>query len=350
MQVRQAVLLMGGRGTRMFPLTATTPKGLLPVAGLPFVDYQIRLLASVGVEEVFLAIGTHLLVAWERYAEGRDDPVVRVAVEEAPLDTAGCVVEILDRLDDRFLVLNGDVVLEADLAGFLAGAPDAAAATLALVPVADPSAYGVVVTGPDGYVDQFVEKPPPGTEPTNTVSAGIYVLQRSALEPYERGRLSFERVVWPALAERRRLAAVTIDGHWLDIGIPEMYLETTGAVLTGATTLHHPEGRHRVAPGAVMEGDHAGAWSTIGSGAVVERGAVIEEAIVLPGARIGSHAVVRRAIVGWDAVVGADAIVTGASMIGAGAVVGDGCELAHGVRIAPGAELQPGSVTFSPPK
>ncbi|MDX1690816.1 MAG: NDP-sugar synthase, partial [Acidimicrobiia bacterium] len=338
-RVRQAVLLMGGRGTRMHPLTATRPKGLLPVAGLPFVDFQIRLLADVGVEEVHLAVGTHLLDEWRTFAAGRQDPDVHLAVEEVPLDTAGCVVEILDRLDERFLVLNGDVVLEADLGGFVASAPDDRAATIALVPVADPSAYGVVVTGDDGTVRRFVEKPAPGTEPTNTVSAGIYLLRRSALEGYDRGRLSFERVVWPALTEAGELSAVTVDGRWLDIGIPELYLDTTGAVLTGATRLHRPDAPHRTAAGAEVRGHQSGAWSTVGAGAIVEEGAVVEEAVVLPGARVGPGAVVRRAVVGWDATVGAGAVVTGATMVGEGATVGAGCELDHGVRVGPGAVL-----------
>jgi mannose-1-phosphate guanylyltransferase len=345
MSIRQAVLLVGGRGTRVWPLTARLPKGLLPVAGLPFIEYQIRLVAEAGVEEVLLAVGQDHLAAWEDYvAAWEGTPSLGLAVEHEPLDTAGGLVEAIDRLDQRFLVLNGDVVLEADLAAFVNAAPEQAAATIALVEVEDPSAYGVVVTDDDDMVEAFVEKPALGTEPANTVNAGIYVLQRRALEEYDRGRLSFERVVFPKLAERGDLGGSLVRGHWLDIGTQELLLDTNGYVMEGHSPLYRPNDPHG-GPG----GTRRGSWSWVDDSATLHDAAVIEEAVVMEGAVIEEGAVVRRAVVGPGAVVESGAMVTGASFVGPGARVGASCEIDFGMRVAPGAMLPAGSVTFRPP-
>lgn len=345
--IRQAVLLVGGRGTRLWPLTDSVPKGLMPVAGTPFIELQFRLLRDVGVEQVVLAIGRSHEEAWREYAAGRTDPAIELAVEDEPLDTAGPVTSVRHLLDDRFLVLNGDVVLEAPLVSFVEAAPDLDA-VLALVPVSDPSAYGVVVTDGHGTVERFVEKPAPGTEPANTVNAGMYLMRREALARYQPGPLSFERVVFPDLASRRRLGGAVVDGMWLDIGTAPLYLEAHAAAMTGRSRLVTADKPH-VHEDVQMEGSVAGSWSWIGPGAVVGAGAVVEESVILPGAHIERGTVVSRGIVGWDAVVGPDARVTGAAMVGAGAAVGAGCELDAEVRIAPAAQLSPGSVTFSAP-
>jgi len=322
------------------------PKGLLPVAGVPFLDLQIRQLAAAGIDEVFLAIGRLQLGEWEQFAAERNG--VRLVVEDEPLDTAGPVRAALDDLDERFLVLNGDVVIEADLRGYLASAPPEAKATLGLVEVEDTSAYGVVVLDDLGVVERFVEKPPAAEAPARTVNAGLYLMTRSALAEYQEGPLSFERVVFPGLAAAGALHGVVIEGRWLDIGTPELFLDCTGAVLAGKTVLHRPESSHLVE--GECRGVTSGAWSWVAAGATVESGAVVEESVVLPGAVIGENATVRRAVVGWDAVVGSDSTVAGATIIGAGASIGSGSELNHGMRIAPGASLDPGAVTFAPPE
>lgn len=346
MTVRQALLLVGGRGTRMSPLTVDVPKGLIPVAGVAFLDLQLRQLSTIGVEDVLLAVGTHQLEAWEQFAADRDE--VRLVVEQERLDTAGPVRQALDLLDERFLVLNGDVIIEADLSGFLDRVPPAAEATLALVEVEDTSAYGVVVLDDAGMVEAFVEKPDPREAPARTVNAGMYLMNRTAIGRYPEGPLSFERVVFPDLAASGALGGVVIEGRWMDIGTPELYLDATGAVLRGATTLHRPDGPHLNE--GDLEGSVAGGWSWIGEGAVVAEGATVNESVVLPGATIERGVTLRRAVIGWDAVVGEGSIVTGGSMVGRGARIGAGSELDAGVRIAPDAVLGPGDVTFSPPK
>ena len=335
--IRQAVLLVGGRGTRMWPLTADRPKGLLPVADVPFIELQFRLLAEVGVEEVILTVGRTHEAAWKEYAAGVDHPRVVMSVEESPLDTAGPVRAVCRQLDDRFLVLNGDVVLEGELARFVGEAPELPAA-LALVEVADTSAYGVVVTDPDGTVERFVEKPPPETAPAKTINAGMYLMSRHILERYPSGPLSFERAVFPALVESGELGAMTISGEWLDIGTPDLYLATHDAVAAGRSRL------------VQFPGPVDGAWNSISSSAEVDPDALVEEAIILAGARVRSGATVRRAVIGWGAEVESGATVTGAALIGEGVVVGAGCEIDRGARIAPHTKLQRGSVTFSPPE
>lgn len=344
--VRQAVLLVGGRGTRMWPLTAAVPKGLLPVAGVRFLDLQVDQLRAVGIEEVFLAVGRAQLDAWKAYAAEREG--VHLVVEDEPLDTAGPVRAVLDRLDDTFFVLNGDVIMEADLVGFLDRVDGGASGTLGLVEVADTSPYGVVVLDDVGRVERFVEKPPAAEAPASTVNAGMYVMTRRALAGFAPGPLSFERVVFPSLAADGDLAGVVIAGRWLDIGTPDLYLDCTGAFLRGDSTLYR--GTEAFLVEGECSGETSGSWCWVGAGAAVHTGAVIEDSVVLPGATIGPGAVVRSAIIGWDASVDGGAMITGGTIVGPGASIGAGCELTGGMRVAPGARLEPGAVTFSPPE
>ena len=334
--IRQAVLLVGGRGTRVWPLTESMPKGLLPVAGVPFIELQFRLLAEVGVEEVILAVGTDHEREWQAYAATVSQPHVVVSVEQTRLDTAGPVAAVRHLLDDRFLVLNGDVVLEGQLAEFVAGAPDLPA-VLSLVRVEDTSAYGVVITDDDGVVERFIEKPPAGTAPTNTVNAGMYLMKREVLEGYPDGRVSFEHQVFPDLVSAGRLGGFVIEGEWLDIGTSELYLETHDAVAAGRSRLVR-------FPDPVPD-----PWVYIEDGAVVEPGATVAEAVVMAGATIAAGATVRRAVIGPGAIVEAGAVVAGGSLVGEHATIGAGCEITAGARISPRARLEPGSITFSPP-
>ena len=329
----------------MWPLTAEIPKGLLPLAGLPFVEYQIRQLAAIGIDEVVLAVGRDLVSVWEAYAATSPDGVhVRLAIEDEPLDTAGPVRAVLDSLDDRFFVLNGDVVLEADLSAVAAGM--GRLGNLGLVEVDDTSAYGVVVVGDDGLVERFVEKPPRESAPARTVSAGAYVLTREALAGYPEGRLSFERVVFPDLVARGGLGGVVLDGRWMDIGTPTRYLDTHSVVMTGGSSVYRPTSAHVAPAGA----DVGGTWAWVGDGASIAAGAVVEDSVVFAGAVVEAGATVRRAVIGRGARVGEGAVVTGDTLVGAGAVVGAGCEIDHGARVSPGAVLPSEAITFSPPE
>lgn len=349
MGVRQAVVLVGGRGTRLWPLTAEIPKALVPVAGVPFIEFQLRSLAEAGVEKCWLAVGTDHLQAWTEYVQQWDGaPALELSVEDEPLDTAGPVMMLLGRLDDRFLVLNGDVVFDAPLTNFLDRAPVTGMA-IALARVADPSSYGVVVVDEHRRVVRFVEKPAPGTAPADTVNAGIYVADRRALEQFEAGPLSFERRVFPDLAAQKDLGAAVIDGAWLDIGTPQLYLDTHERLLTGRTALGWDSEPHGAAPGSVIDGDRRGAWSWVGPGASIEAGAAIREAVVLDGAVVKSGATVEHAVVGWNTEIGAGAMVGGHTLVGRDCVIGESCELRGGMRVASGTILGSRGISFSPP-
>ncbi len=350
MSVRQAVVLAGGRGTRLWPLTESKPKGLIPVAGIPFIEFQLRMLAEASIDEVFLAVGDEHAVEWHAFAdEWRDAPSVRIVVEDEPLDTAGPVVGLLQDLDDRFLVLNGDVIFDAPIADFVARAPEAEA-VIALVRVDDPSAYGVVVTDPAGMVVRFVEKPAPGSAPTNTVSAGVYLVERSGLDGYSSGPVSFERRVFPDMAARNGLAGVTVEGAWLDIGTPGLYLDTHEAILAGETGLAAGASGHAVAATARVLGERRGGWSWVGAGAIIETGATVRESVILAGATVHPGARVTRSIIGWNSEVLPGATVAGESVVGADAIVGPGCESDSGMRVASGTKLGPRAVSFRPPQ
>lgn len=339
MNPTQAVVLVGGRGTRMWPLSAEMPKGLLPLAGRPFVDYQISRLVDAGVEEIVLAVDTEHLAAWEEYAAGITGVTVRLSIERERLDTGGPVRALLGDLHDLFFVLNGDVVVRTDLSRLASAAPKDAVATLALVEVEDTSAYGVVVIDEAGMVERFVEKPDPRDAPAKTVNAGIYLMRPEAVARYDAGPLSFERVVFPDLVEDRKLAGVVVDAAWIDIGVPALYLDTHGEILTEQGTPH-------VAPDDV---DGQGDWVWIADDAEISPKARVAESVVLSGAVVEEGAVVERAIIGWGARIGAGAVVTGDTLVGPRAQVGTGCELDHGMRIAADAVLSERAVTFRPP-
>ena len=323
----------------MWPLSAEVPKGLLPLVGIPFVDHQVARLAAAGVTEVILAVDTDHLTAWEEYAAGVSDLSVRLSVEHERLDTGGPVRALLEDLDDLFFVLNGDVVVDTDLAALAAAAPGDAAATLALIEVEDTSAYGVVVTDDRGLVERFVEKPDPSEAPARTVNAGVYVMRPHAISGYDVGALSFERTVFPDLVASGGLAGVVVEGAWIDIGTPPLYLDTHHQLLVERSTPH-------VAPPAV---DASGEWAWIAADASIAPGARVADSVVLGGAVVEEGAVVERAIIGWGARVGAGAVVTGDTLVGARAQIGVGCELTHGMRIGPDAVLGERAVTFRPP-
>ena len=320
LSIRQAVLIVGGSGTRLWPLTHSMPKPLLPVAGVPFVQHQIDALREAGIERVALAVGAADLDRWTPFARGID---AELFIESEPLDTAGGIRANVDSLDDRFLALNGDVMFQTPIASFLENLPEADG-VLALVEVEDPSAYGVVVTDELGKVSRFVEKPAPGTAPANTVSAGMYVLAKTAVASYPVGRLSFERTVFPDLAQRGRLAARVVQGRWLDIGLPELYVETNGAMLGG----------HAADPTADVRGEREGRWSYCGPRSTVEVAARVDESIVLDDATVGPHAHLRRSVIGWGATVGAHVDLENV-VVGEGAKIADGAIVPAGSRIGP---------------
>lgn len=352
----QALVLVGGEGTRLRPLTRTTPKPILPLVDRPFIRYMIDWLARHGVEEVVLSIGFLARGIREALGEAIPGGPRLVYVEESePRGTAGAIKFAERHLADRFLALNGDLLTDLDLGALVRRHEEAgAAATLALYPVDDPTAYGLVRRRPDGEIIEFLEKPEPSQIDTDEISAGAYVLERSvlALVPAERP-VSIEREVFPRLVGKG-LYGERLDGYWMDIGTPERYLQAGWDIL---------ERRVKSEPGRLV--DERGTFVDPGA-AVDDRATVADAVFIREGSRVGAGADVGpRAVVAPgceldDAsrvessvlldgcVVGSEATVTGSILapnvaVGAGATVAEDCVVGEGVAIEPGAKVAPGS-------
>jgi len=356
----KAVVLVGGEGTRLRPLTYTTPKPLLPIANQPFLERQLSWLASYGVNEVVLSLG-YLPDAFESHFPSGGfscpggDLVLRYAVEDHPLGTAGAIrfaAEALGDLDERIVVCNGDVLTTLDLAALVqVHGERGAEATIALTQVVDPSAFGVVPTRDDGEVIAFVEKPPPGKAPTNWINAGTYVLEPSVLARIpERLAVSIERETFPRMLEEpRRLYAKADDAYWIDIGTPEKYLQAHTDVLGGALPGPPVAGARELSPGVWVQGQ-----VTIDDGAVVEGPALLGDGVHLAagsrvvgsvlgdGARVAHGGRVVRSVLHRDAVLDDDAEVID-SVLGAGAHLGTGSIASLHTVVGAGGELAAGA-------
>lgn len=356
--VREAMIVAGGQGTRLRPLTRTTPKPLLPVGGVPFLSGIIRNLAAIGIEQVLLVVGSEpapfdvLRPDAERVGVS-----VEVVPEPTPLDTAGGVRAALDRVTGTFLVLNGDILTGLDLPALIDHHRQrAAAATLALTRVEDPSTFGVCVRDGERIVD-FVEKPAPGTLPgQDAVNAGTYVLEPATMARFPPGPLSFERDVFPELvATGAEVGGMVSDAVWADLGTPERFLRGHRLILEGAVPwpgatdlLHdvqdareHPElevaasagirGPVRALPGTrIGAGATVGPYVVLGAGCRVAPGATVRDSVLFDDARLGAGAVVERALLGTGVRLGAGVVV------GAGSVLGDGLRVPDDQVVPPG--------------
>jgi mannose-1-phosphate guanylyltransferase len=320
----QAIVLVGGEGTRLRPLTESVPKPALTLVDRPFLAYMIEWLAGHGVSEVVLACGFLPDVLREALAgeEERAGARIRYVVEPEPLGTAGAIRFAADalgeQLDDRFLALNGDLLTDLDLSALLRAHEErSAAATIALHPVEDSSAFGLVHSGPEGEVLAFLEKT--GEAAPGEVNAGMYALERSVLDLVPPGEnVSIERDVFPRLVGAG-LHGLVLDGYWMDIGTPERYLQASWDILEGRVdTRVEP-----TAPGVlVAAGADVAADATVGPRVVVS-----------PGCRVGAGAELRESVLLEGCEVGENARV-GGSILSAGAQVPAGAEVDGAVAAA----------------
>jgi mannose-1-phosphate guanylyltransferase len=293
---------------------------------------------------------------------------LRFIEEPEPRGTAGALKYAEDLLDERFLMLNGDVLTDIDLTAQIAQhEATGAIGTLALVPVEDPTAYGLVRLHDDHAVKEFVEKPSADQIDTRLISAGAYVLQRSVLDliPPDRN-VSIEREVWPQLIGAG-LYGFAADAYWLDIGTPERYLQGTFDILEGnvATDVsarlgpgylsvgERVEAAGRIVPPALVDrgcaiaaGAHVGSLVVLGEGVSVGEGTTIERSVVLNGAEIGPHCVLRDCIVAAGVRIGEGSTVSGGAVLGEGVTVGARNVLTRGVRVFPQTDLPEGAITF----
>ena len=345
----QALVLAGGEGTRMRPLTLGVPKPVVPLAGRPFLTFMLDWLASHGVEEAILSCGFRA-GAVERVLGSRHAGIrLRYVNEREPLGTAGPVrlAADLGLLDRRLLVLNGDVLTDLDLGAELAEHErTGAAATLALVAVDDPASYGVVRTGPDGRVEAFLEKAEAGGASSGArVNAGAYVLEREVAERIPAGRaVSFEREVFPDLVGRG-LHGHRTEGYWIDIGTPERYLEATWDLLAGrieSTLPTRDRSGSLVLEGAVVEGADVGPLSVVGAGCVVRSGATVERSVLHDGVDVGEECDLAGCILAERVNLDARVRVERGAVIGSEATIRGGAVVAQNARIAPRSRLGPG--------
>ena len=353
----EAVLLVGGKGTRLRPLTVTTPKPLLPTAGVPFVHHQLAVLRAAGVEHVVLATSYRR----EDFRTGLGDGSalglrVEYVHEDEPRGTGGAIRNVSALLeggpDDAVVVLNADVLSGHDLIAQLAAHRAADAdVSLHLTEVADPRAFGCVPIDDAGRVTAFLEKTP---EPeTNRINAGCYVFRRSVIDtiPPDR-KVSVERETFPALVSSgAHVLGFCEQAYWLDVGTPAAYVcgsrDLVLGVLPSAAMPGEP-GERLVLDGARVAADAVvGGGSVVGEGAEIGPGATVEGSIVMAGAVIGAGAVVRAGVLGAGARIGSGVVVDNA-VVGDRAQVGEGNELAAGARVWVDAVIPPYAIRFTP--
>jgi mannose-1-phosphate guanylyltransferase len=356
----RAIVLLGGEGTRLRPLTYSIPKPMLPVAGKPMVTHTIEWLARSGIEEVVFSLGYRPDAFSEAFPDSMWAGVrLSYALEPEPLDTAGAIrfaALAVGATSERLVVCNGDVLTDLDLGELLAFHERAGAeGTIHLTAVEDPSAFGVVPTTEDGRVIAFIEKPAPGTQPTNLINAGTYVLEADAIARIEDGRrVSIEREIFPLMVAEGVLFAKADLAYWIDIGTPASFLRSQFDILEGRrreiTLAPHAGGGSQIFGGedARVEGELVGPVllgrkssvaagavverSVLGDGAVVEAGAHVVNSVILDNTVVGAAATVDSSIVGAGATIGRGATLRGSSIVGFNVEIGDG-EVLDGVRI-----------------
>jgi mannose-1-phosphate guanylyltransferase len=352
----EAIMLVGGQGTRLRPLTLSAPKPLLPTAGVPFLAHQLARAAACGVTHVVLATSYRAEMFTEAFGDGSGFGLsIDYVYESVPLGTAGGIRNAASRLrggpDDPIVVLNGDILSGHDIPAQVDMHRKAdAAVTLHLTEVEDPTRYGCVPTDPDGRVTAFLEKTP--NPVTNRINAGCYVFRRSVIDSIPNGQVvSVERETFPSLIEQGAVVmGYAESAYWLDVGTPQAFVQGSCDLVLGlmpSPAVPGPSGDCLQLPGASAAADATLSGGTVlGAGAQVGAGAVVDGSVVFDDATIGTGAVVRGSIIGRGAAVGAGAVIDDA-VIGDGAFIAPGNELARGVRVWPGVRLEPTSIRFS---
>jgi mannose-1-phosphate guanylyltransferase len=365
----QAVILVGGEGTRLRPLTSTVPKPVVPLVDRPFITYMLEWLKTHGVNDIIMSCGFLATSVRNVLGDGSAMGIrLRFVEEPEPRGTAGALKFAESMLDERFLMLNGDVLTDIDLTAQIAQHEQSAAkATLALVPVADPSAYGLVRLHEDRSVSEFVEKPSSDQIDTNLISAGAYVLEREILELIPAGRnVSIEREVWPTLVGSG-LYGFSSQSYWLDIGTPERYLKATFDIIEGNVQTavrerlgagylavdEQAEVQGKTIPPALIErgarvaaGAQVGSLVVLGENVTVGAGSTIERAVILSGSQIGDGCTLSDCIVAAGCRIGDGTQVTQGAVLGEGVTVGALNVITNGARIFPGVQLPDGALKF----
>ena len=348
-----AVVLVGGMGTRLRPLTLSAPKPMLPTAGLPFLTHLLSRIADAGIEHVVLGTSYKAAVFESEFGDGSKLGLqIDYVVEDEPLGTGGGIANVSDKLrHGTTLVFNGDVLSGADL-GALLGCHETNGAdvTLHLVRVGDPRAFGCVPTDSEGVVTAFLEKTQ--DPPTDQINAGSYVFKREVIDRIPKGRaMSVEREVFPGLlSDGLRVCGYVDSSYWRDMGTPDDFVRGSADLVRGiapSPALHGHRGEElvhdgaAVAPGALLIGG-----TVVGRGAEIGAGARLDGAVIFDGVYIGAGAVIERSIIGFGARIGPRALIRD-GVIGDGADIGARCELLRGARVWPGVTIPDGGIRYS---
>ncbi|MEA2215188.1 MAG: mannose-phosphate guanylyltransferase [Solirubrobacteraceae bacterium] len=368
------MILVGGQGTRLRPLTSTVPKPVVQLVDRPFMVYMLEWLRGHGIDDVIMSCGFLADSVRDVLGDGSSLGLrLRFVEEPEPRGTAGAVKLAESMLDERFLMLNGDVLTDIDLSAQIAQhEATGALATLALVKVPDPSAYGMVLLKPDHSVEAFIEKPSAdggGARPAAgaLISAGAYVLEKEILAMVEPDRnVSIEREVWPQLVGAG-LYGYASESYWMDIGTPERYLKGTFDIIEGnvKTAVQGRMGDGwmaiepdaevlgRAIPPAVLEsgvkvaaGAQVGSLVVLGRDVTVGAHSTVERAVILRGTQIGEGCELRDCIIGPGCRIGANTKVTGGAVLGEEVSLGADNVITRGARIFPGVQLPDGAIEF----
>ncbi|MFN0148135.1 MAG: sugar phosphate nucleotidyltransferase [Dehalococcoidia bacterium] len=329
-----AIVLVGGQGTRLRPLTHTRHKSLVPVCNRPAIEYLFSWLEANGFQRSVLAIGRYNEDLADAYRAGRPGGLEVVLVEETErLESGGGIRNAVEEsgIDDRFVVLNGDVFVDFDFAPALRQhIAQEADLTLALHPEDDPSQYGVAVVDELGRVTGFVEKPPLGTAPSNLVNAGVWIFERALVDQIPPGAVRVEETLFPSLVARRRtVLGYQFPGLWADIGTPARYLALNRAILERDSVTVD-------GPGAIIDPAAQVRASSLGPGSTVAAGARVDGSILWEGVTVAAGAEVEGSIL-------ADGVRIGERARVLGAVIGSGAVIAAGVTVPPGTLIEPGT-------
>lgn len=349
-----AVVLVGGKGTRLRPLTLSAPKPMLPTAGLPFLTHLLSRIAAAGIEHVILGTSYKPAVFEAEFGDGSALGLqIEYVPEEHPLGTGGGIANVAGKLrNDTAMVFNGDVLSGADLAQLLDfHRSNRADVTLQLVRVGDPRAFGCVPTDEEDRVVAFLEK----TEdpPTDQINAGCYVFERNVIDRIPQGReVSVEREVFPALLADGdcKIYGYVDASYWRDMGTPEDFVRGSADLVRGIAPSPALRG-HRgeqlvhdgaaVSPGALLIGG-----TVVGRGAEIGPGTRLDGAVIFDGVRVEAGCVIERSIIGFGARIGPRALIRD-GVIGDGADIGARCELLSGARVWPGVFLPDGGIRYS---
>ena len=359
----KAVILVGGEGTRLRPLTYSTPKTMVPILNRPFLEHMLKYMKSHHIDDVVLALCYLPDHIRDYFGDGSDYGVkLTYVVESSPLGTAGAVKNVAQHLDETFFVFNGDVFTDMNLTAMLkTHQKKSSKATIALTPVEDPSMYGIVETDKNGRVKRFVEKPKHEEATTNMINAGTYILEPDLLDyiPTNQNYM-FEHGLFPLLLQRGEpFYGFASHGYWIDIGTPSKYMKVNCDLLNGAITTDFPgstyknnvwtEGRCNIHPNAKIEGP-----AVIGSNCIIEAKAHIKGPTVIgPDCHISADSLVEKSIVWHNVAIGkgaklqqciiADAVsIEEGCNVTAGCIIGNNVSVGKNIRLDPDTKVMPG--------